>query len=245
MHLSVIIPARDEARRLPLALEAVAGYLEQHDTDCEVIVVDAGSKDDTAAVARSFADRMTGLRVLSIANTGARNNKGMAVRTGMLAASGDARCFIDSDNGAPFEQIEMLVPLLGEYDVVIGSRYVTGGDPGRRSIVRRIVSRGGNLVFRLFLGIPQRDTHCPLKLYSASAAHMLFGLSRVNGLGFDAEVLTIAAHRGLRVAEVPVRWDDVEGSSVRARTIFEAFTEVALIRRALRRGFYDQEPVGT
>lgn len=245
MRLSVIIPARDEERRLPLSLEAVATHLSVLECECEVIVVDAGSKDATAAVAASYRDRIPNLRVISVADTGSRNNKGLAVRTGMLAASGEIRCFVDSDNGAPFDQIDALLPLLGEYDVVIGSRYVPGGDPGRRSVPRRIVSRGGNLVFRLLLGIRQQDTHCPLKLYSAEAARMLFGLSRIDGLGFDVEVLAIAAANGLRVAEVPVHWNDVEGSTVRMRTVLEAFAEVARIRRGFRDGVYSHEAPST
>lgn len=242
MRLSVIIPARNEERRLPPTLEAVAAHLPTLGVDAEVIVVDAGSTDTTATVAASFAEKIPSLRVIPAADTGARCNKGLAVKTGMLAATGDLRCFIDADNGAPFDQIGALLSLAANHDVVIGSRYIPGGDPGKRTVVRTIVSRGGNLIFRAGLGVRQKDTHCPLKLFTASSAELLFGLSRIDGLGFDEEVLAIAANRGLRIAEVPVRWRAIGGSKVRLHTVAESFAEVGQIRRNFRAGLYDGEP---
>jgi len=243
MLLSVIIPARNEGKRLHLALEALASHSFEPSVRLEVVVVDAGSTDDTAAVAEGFRGRLPGLRVLRIDNTGRHNNKGAALRTGMLAASGDLRCFIDADNGAPFEQIDTLLPLTADHDVVIGSRYVPGGDPGPRGVARKIISRGGNRIFRSVLHLRQLDTHCPLKLFSADAAELLFGLSRIDGLGFDAEVLVIATRRGLRVAEVPVTWRHVENGTLSVYAVMESLAEVGRIRRNLRDGLYDVMPV--
>lgn len=241
MRLSVIIPARDEELRLPNALAAIEAYQASSDTEIEVIVVDAGSTDGTARIAESFASRFPLCRTIHVPDSGSRNNKGTAVRAGMLAATGELRCFIDADNAAAFGQIDLLLPCISESDVVIGSRYIPGGDPGKRSLARHVVSRGGNLIFRLALGVPQRDTHCPLKLFTAQAAEMLFRASRIEGLGFDAEVLALASRRGLRVAEVPVTWRHVEGGSVRVGTVLESLSEVARIRRGLRTGAYDRD----
>lgn len=238
MRLSVIIAARNEESRLPPTLEAVARHIDDKGMDAEVIVVDAGSTDSTAAVAESFRPRFARLSVLAVEDTGIRCNKGLAIRRGMLAATGDVRCFIDADNGAPFSQIERLLGALDDADVVIGSRYVPGGDPGRRSVTRMFVSRAGNLVFRFLLGVPQRDTHCPLKLFRAAAADALFSRSLIDGLGFDAEILAIAPRLGLRVAEVPVAWRAIEGSKVGWATIIESLTEVRVIRRNLASGAY-------
>lgn len=238
MRLSVIIAARNEELRLPPTLEAVARHIEEQGMDAEVIVVDAGSTDATAAVAESFRPRFADLSVLAVEDTGIRCNKGLAIRRGMLAATGDVRCFIDADNGAPFSQVDRLLGALEGADVVIGSRYVPGGDPGRRSMTRMFVSRAGNLIFRLFLGVTQRDTHCPLKLFRAAAADALFSRSLIDGLGFDAEVLAIAPRLGLRVAEVPVTWRAVEGSKVGWATIGESLHEVRVIRRNLASGAY-------
>jgi len=243
MQLSVIIPARNEEMRLPLALGAVAAYQASSPEEIEVIVVDGGSSDATKLKVEDFRDRFSSLRTLSVPDTGRRNNKGLAVRAGMLAANGELRCFIDADNAASFDQIELLLRQIPGFDLVIGSRYIPGGDPGPRSLSRRIVSRGGNLIYRHALSIAERDTHCPMKLYTASAARLLFDLSRIDGMGFDAEVLAIAARRGLRVAEVPVTWRHVEGGTVRIGTVLEALSEVVLIRRGLRHGVYDVAPL--
>lgn len=239
--MSVIIPARNDAHRLSRSVRAVLSYFAQHQGGLELIVVDAGSTDGTRSVADGLLMDVPGSRILSVSARPGHNNKGLAVRTGMLAANGDVHCFIDADNAAPFEQVDSFLPLLGENDVVIGSRYIPGGDPGPRSPLRHWVSRGGNLVFRSALGLHERDTHCPLKVFTAQASRTLFGLSRVDGLGFDAEVLVLAHRLGMHVAEVPVTWRHVEQGTFHPAVVLESLSEVCRIRRNLREHLYDPD----
>lgn len=229
----------NEERRLPLTLEAVSEFVSDSGLSVEVIVVDAASTDSTVEVARSFSDRIPTLRVLQAPEVVTKAKKGAAVRAGMLAASGDARCFIDADNAAPVSQVASLLPLLADADVVAGTRFAPGGDAGSRPFVRRALSWGSNLIVRSVLGVRQSDAYCPLKLFSAQAAESLFSRAEASGFSFDAEVLALAAALDMRVVEVPVTWSNVEGSKVDVVAILESLREVFDVRRRVVTGAYD------
>jgi dolichyl-phosphate beta-glucosyltransferase len=208
---SVVIPAFNEAQRLPPFLETVVAYFEGRDEPYEVIVVDDASTDGTAELveARGFAT-VTILRLA--ANTG----KGGAVRAGMLAAKGAYRVFADADGATPIAELKRLEPLLvAGADVVIGSRVLV--DPGVSVTTRPHRVAAGRifnwLVARVGLsGIA--DSQCGFKAFTAPAAGRLFETLSTQGFSFDVELLLLARAAGYRVVEVPVNWTDQAGSKV-------------------------------
>jgi dolichyl-phosphate beta-glucosyltransferase len=154
--------------------------------------------------------------------------KGGAIKHGMAGARGRYRCFIDADNGVSFEQIDGAFELIDRYEIVIGSRYMEGGSHGRRPLSKTIMSRGGNVLFRLILGLDYTDTRAPMKLYRGHVAEELFPRLRLTGFGFDTELLFLARKLGCSVREYPVSWSEGSTSLVRFRrdflvSIFELF----------------------
>ena len=240
--LSVIIPAYNEAARLGNTLRAVVDYLRQSAPDAEVIVVDDGSADDTAEIARqAFADAEN-LRT-SVISYKKNLGKGRAVRLGLLAARGDVTLFSDADLSTPITEAPKLVdPIVrGEYDVTFGSRALDRELIGVHQSWRR--EQGGrvfNLVVRVATGLPFWDTQCGFKAFRMSICRPLIEAATIDRFGFDVELLYVAFRAGLRLKEVPVRWDHNEGSKVTLFTdSFKMVNEVGLIRQQARRGVYD------
>ena len=213
--LSIVIPAYNEEKRLPSTLERVLGYLDGGQWDfAEIMVVDDGSSDGTAAGASDFQAKDPRVRLLR--NPGNRG-KGYAVRHGMLEARGDWRLFTDADLSAPIEELEKLMEAAQTrgFEVAIGSRALDRSMIGvHQSRLRENAGRVFNLIMRTVLGLPLWDTQCGFKLYAASAAENIFRRQRLERFGFDAEVLYLAHHLGYRIAEVPVRWNHVEGTKI-------------------------------
>lgn len=214
--ISIIIPAYNEEKRLPATLEKIAAYLDRYEwTFTEVLVVDDGSRDGTAAMAERFAESHPNVRVLR--NPGNRG-KGYSVRHGMLEAKGEWALFSDADLSAPIEELDKLWPAVanGAAQVAIGSRALNRKLIGvHQSAFREYGGRVFNLVLRAITGLPFWDTQCGFKLFQASAAREIFRRQRAEGFGFDAEVLFIARRLGCRIVEVPVRWNHVEGTKMR------------------------------
>jgi len=240
--LSVIIPAYNEAARLGNTLRAVVDYLRQSAPDAEVIVVDDGSADDTAELARhAFAD--AGNLRTSVISYKSNLGKGRAVRLGLLAARGDVTLFSDADLSTPITEAPKLVdPIVrGEYDVTFGSRALDRELIGIHQPWRR--EQGGrvfNLVVRLATGLPFWDTQCGFKAFRMSVCRPIVEAATVDRFGFDVELLYLAFRAGLRLKEVPVRWDHNDDSKVTLFSdSFKMLNEVALIRQQARRGVYD------
>jgi glycosyltransferase involved in cell wall biosynthesis len=239
VSLSIVIPAYNEAERLPATLARVQAYLAgRHDTFQEVLVVDDGSRDATPRVVEDFARRHPAFRLLS--NPGNRG-KGYAVRNGMLAARGGWRLFSDADLSAPIEELDTLLAAAEREraDVVIGSRAVDRALVGvHQPFLREYSGRLFNLVMRLVTGLPFRDTQCGFKLYSAAAAEAVFPRQLMDGFSFDVEDLVIARRLGLKVYECGVRWDNVEGSKVTLARGLSSFADLFRIRARAARGLY-------
>lgn len=214
---SVIIPAYNEAERLPAYLHQVVDFFEGRGEPYEILVVDDGSGDATAERVRELqgAHARLGLIVLP-----QNRGKGYAVRIGMVNARGAFRLFADADGATPIAELARLLPALrGGADIVIGSRALR--DPGvtvRAHLHRMAAGRVFNwLVARLGVhGIA--DSQCGFKCFRAAAAEDLFRALRTDGYGFDVELLLLAQHRGYRIAEVAVNWADQPGSKVRVLT---------------------------
>jgi dolichyl-phosphate beta-glucosyltransferase len=211
--LSIIIPSYNEEARLPGTLQRIAEYLPTLKLRTEVLVVDDGSTDRTAAVAESFHGKLTGLRVLS---NGTNRGKGYSVRHGMLEAQGDMVLFTDADLSAPIEEAEKLLsPLNNGYDVAIGSRAMDRSlISTRQSIFRETAGIIFNKIVRMVLRLPFVDTQCGFKAFRRERCRIIFEQQRIEGFGFDPELLYLARHYGLQAVEVPVRWGHSEATKV-------------------------------
>ncbi len=213
--ISIVIPAYNEERRLPATLESIVGYLGARDWErWEVLVVNDGSKDGTAAVGGQFAAAHPGVRVLE--NPGNRG-KGYSVRHGMLEAACDWVLFTDSDLSAPIEELDKLVAAAREQgaSVAIGSRALDRRlIQVHQSLFRETAGRIFNLLMRAAIGLPFADTQCGFKLFERGAAQEVFRRQQIERWGFDAEVLFIARRLGYKTIEVSVRWSHAEGTKV-------------------------------
>jgi dolichyl-phosphate beta-glucosyltransferase len=216
--------------------------LRQNAPGAEVIVVDDGSADNTAELARqAFAD--AGNLRTSVITYKSNLGKGRAVRLGLLAARSDVALFSDADLSTPITEAPKLVePIVsGEYDVTFGSRALDRELIGVHQSWRR--EQGGrifNLVVRLATGMPFWDTQCGFKAFRMSRCRPLIEAATIDRFGFDVELLYLAFRAGLRLKEVPVRWDHNEGSKVTLFSdSFKMVNEVGLIRQQARRGVYD------
>lgn len=229
--ISIIVPAYNEQSRLPDTLRRISSYLQGTDwVFHEILVVDDGSTDNTAAVADQIARESPNIRVLR--NPGNRG-KGYSVRRGMLEAAAEWKLFSDADLSTPVEELDKLwcAVARGKDEIAIGSRAIDRSligihQPGYRETMGRFF----NGVMRAATGLPIADTQCGFKLFRADVAQEVFSRQRLERFGFDAEILYIAFHRGYTIAEVPVRWNHVEGSKVGMLTGLHAFAELAEIR---------------
>jgi len=240
--LSIIIPAYNEAVRLEKTLRAVVAYLRQNVPEAEVIVVDDGSSDQTADLARQIFKDSGDLRT-SVISYKSNLGKGRAVRLGLLAARGEVALFSDADLSTPISEVPKLVePIVsGQYDVTFGSRALDRKLIGVHQSWRR--EQGGrvfNLVVRVATGMPFWDTQCGFKAFRMSVCRPLIEAATIDRFGFDVELLYLAFRAGLNLKEIPVRWDHNEGSKITLFTdSFKMVNEVGLIRKQARRGVYD------
>lgn len=247
--LSVVVPAYNEARRLPKNLRRILAYLQTQDYSFEVIVVDDGSTDETAVSVREIAASDPRVHLIENPHFG----KGYTVRTGMLAATGEIALFSDADLSAPIEELEGLLPWFDRgYDVVIGSREGGGtrqriGEPFYRHLMGRIF----NLLVRILAVRGVQDTQCGFKAMRGEVAQDLFPRLRLhNGsagpiqgsmvTAFDVELLFLAQKRGYKIKEVPVEWHYGSESKVNPlKDSWRNFKDVATVRWNDLRGRYN------
>ncbi len=204
--LSVIIPAYNEERRLPKTIERIEAYLSARSLAAEIIVVDDGSSDGSAALIESYRKRVPALRIVS---NGRNHGKGFSVRHGMLEARGEIALFTDADLSTPIEEADKLIAALTKEgcDVAIGSR---GLDRKLIEVHQSAIREQSGILFnkmvRLITGIPLSDTQCGFKAFRRDRTRIIFEQQRIEGFGFDPEILFLSQRHGLRVAEIPVRW---------------------------------------
>src|SRR5574341_172624 len=239
-RLSVIVPAYNEADRIGPYLASIGRYMEQRGTPCEILVVDDGSNDRTGLVVAQVQTDMPVVRLLRLdRNMG----KGAAVRRGILEAQGETVLVADADGATAISEVERLEAAIEKgADLAIGSRFLGSHDPRYRVVARWHRSVLGNLFNAIVrrLGISGiTDTQCGFKMFRRAAARDLFPLARVNGYGFDLEILYVAQRRGYRISEVPINWTDQPGSKV--RVVWDGLCmlgELLRVRRNHAKGLY-------
>jgi glycosyltransferase involved in cell wall biosynthesis len=236
-QLSIIIPSFNEELRLPTTLEKIAAFIRTESLHTEVIVVDDGSTDRTAAVAQSFTSQIPTLRVLS---NGLNRGKGFSVRHGSLAAHGDIILFTDADLSAPIEEAAKLLSALHTYDVAIGSRAMDRGlIEVHESPFREVAGIIFNKIVRIILRLPFVDTQCGFKAFRQERCRIIFEQQTIERFGFDPELLYLARHHGLSIVEVPVRWAHSPATKINMlRDSVQMFLDVFIIGWNALRGRY-------
>ncbi|MCF7822074.1 MAG: glycosyltransferase family 2 protein [Mariprofundaceae bacterium] len=235
MKLSVIIPAFNEAERLPSTLEEAYGWLtEQLADDFEMIVVDDGSSDETVAKTREMIASHPHLKILAQPQN---YGKGAAVKRGMLEAGGDIRLFMDADHSTHIrEAAKVMTAMERGSDVIIASRQHPESDISvSQSWLREHMGKSFNFIMRSIVGLKMEDTQCGFKAFTATAAEDIFSRQKLEGFSFDVELLFLASRLGYRIAEIPVEWINEPNSRVRmiADPVL-MFADVVRIRRLHR-----------
>ena len=241
--ISIIVPAYEEEERLGDPLRQIFVFLERENLAAEVIVVDDGSRDKTSEKAKEICAEFPeiGSQVIRYEEN---RGKGYAVKTGLLAAQAEIAVFSDADLSTPIEELYKLVKPIedGEYDVAFGSRALDRTLIGTHQPWRR--EQGGkvmNLIIRTMSGLKFFDTQCGFKAFNMKKFRPLLELMTIDRFGFDVEFLFVANYHGLRLKEIPVRWNNVEGSKVSVfRDTRRMISELSQIRRNAKKGVYDK-----
>jgi len=245
IYLSIVIPAYKEEHNIKGGvLGGIYDYLINQKYTWEVLVVDDGSPDNTAKLAKDFARKHEGFRVLKEPHRG----KGGSVIAGMLEAKGEIILFTDMDQATPIDQIELFFPKFKKgYDIVIGSRKGREGAP----IIRKAMAFGFSFLRLMVLKLPFKDTQCGFKAFKKEAAENIFKRMKIfsqNNLnsgasvtaGFDLELLYIARKLKLKTAEVPVNWHHKEGTKVNPiKDSWEGFRDLVKVRLNAFMGKYN------
>lgn len=241
-EVSIVIPAYNESERIVAPLKTVLEFISTTGRNAEVIVVDDGSSDDTAKVAERAFSAMPNIQS-NVIRYEKNRGKGFAVKTGLMAANADVALFSDADLSTPIDEMSKLVdPIMrDECDVAFGSRALDRSLIGTHQPWRR--EQGGrvmNFIIRTMSGLPFADTQCGFKAFNLTKFRPLLDVMKIDRFGFDVEFLFVANHHHLRLKEIPVRWNDVEGSKVSVfRDTRRMISELNQIRSNARQGAYN------
>jgi glycosyltransferase involved in cell wall biosynthesis len=215
---TIVIPAYNERARIRATLDRVLAHISDRRWDAEILVVNDGSRDDTAQIVENYSAQHPSLRLL---------------------------LFTDADLSSPIEEADKLFAALeAGADVALGSRWLRAElQTQRQSLHRQLFGRIFNLALRIVLGLPYRDTQCGFKAFTRRAAQVIFPRQRIERWGFDPEILFLARKFGMKVEEVPVEWAHSEGTRINPlRDGIRMFVEMLRIRWYFLRGEYDKPP---
>ena len=238
IKLSVIVPAYNEEGRLQKTLAEIDKYLRKQSYSYEILVVNDGSKDRTAEVAKNLMSEIKNLKA-----TGYEKNqgKGYAVRFGMLEARGEYRLFTDADNSTSIDQVERMWPeFKAGYDIVIGSRDIKGAKLSvAQSWIRMRIGDVFNLLVQITCGLwGIWDTQCGFKGFTKKATEDIFPKCRINRFAFDPEILVIAKKMGYKIKEIPVTWVNDPESKVKIKSMIKMGIDLIKIRLNLIKNLY-------
>jgi len=238
--LSIIIPAHNEANRLPDTLEQVFGFLKKQTFTAEVLVVENGSSDKTFEIAQGFAAHHANLRVIQNDWRG----KGLAIQRGIQEAQGEYLFLCDADLSMPIAEISKFIPpQLPKVDIAIASREAPGAVRYHEPYYRHFTGRVFNTLIRLLVLPTLQDTQCGFKCIRADVARDIFRYQTLTGWAFDVEMLFIARHHRYQVVEIPIHWYFNADSKISVlRDSLRMFLDLLVIRRNARRGLYDPKP---
>jgi glycosyltransferase involved in cell wall biosynthesis len=235
---SFVIPAYNESQRLAPTLDKVLAHVAERGWNAEILVVNDGSKDNTADIIRDYAARYPIVRLIE--NPGNRG-KGYAVRNGMLHASGDILLMTDADLSSPItEASKLFAAIENGADIAIGSRWINPSlQTVRQPWYRQLGGRVFNLVIRIILGLRQKDTQCGFKAFTRAAAQTLFPLQQIDRWGFDPELLFIAKKFQMKIAEIGVEWAHDDRSKINPlRDGFRIVNDAIQVRKNAWAGKY-------
>lgn len=238
MTYSFIIPAYNESARIRPTLDELLRFTRERNWDVEILVVDDGSRDDTAQIVREYGKSHP--QILLVENPGNRG-KGFSVRNGMLLSRGEVCLFTDADLSSPTSEAQKLFDAIAAgSDIAIGSRWLRSElQTERQPLYRQLFGRIFNIVLRVFLGLKFADTQCGFKAFRREAAHRIFPLQKIERWGFDPEILFLARRLGFSVEEIPVVWAHSEGTRLHPfRDGMRMFGEVLRIRWNAMTGAY-------
>jgi glycosyltransferase involved in cell wall biosynthesis len=210
---SIVIPAYNESARIGATLEKVLSYVHEQGWDAEIIVVNDGSRDNTAEIVQSFAAKDPCLRLIDCPGN---HGKGYSVRTGMMHATGRIVLFSDADLSSPIEEsLKLFAALESGADIAIGSRWLRAElQTQRQPLHRQLFGRIFNILLRTTLGLQFADTQCGFKAFKRAASQAIFPWQKIERWGFDPEILFLARKFGFKVQEVPVAWGHSGGARI-------------------------------
>jgi glycosyltransferase involved in cell wall biosynthesis len=238
--LSVVVPAFNEAARILRTITAILEEITQLGVDAELIVVDDGSTDETASIVGDVARSDTRVKLVHAPHAG----KGATVRRGMIEARGTWRFLADADLSMPISELKRFLEAAAhDGDVIVGSRQAAGARRVGEPLSRHVIGRVFNWAVKLLVLRGIDDTQCGFKLFSARAARMLFPLQRVDGFGFDVELLFLARRAGLVIREIPITWVYRRESKVNLMSGARAFLDLLGVRWHQLRGAYPPRAV--
>jgi glycosyltransferase involved in cell wall biosynthesis len=238
-YLSIVIPAHNEERRLPKTFNSIDKFLKKQKYSAEVIVVENGSSDNTSEIIRQYAKKHKYIKLLEVETRG----KGLAVKQGMLASKGEYRFICDADLSMPIEEVsKFLPPNTDGFDVMIGVREGKGAKRIGEPFKRHFMGRAFNLIIKLTILPGFEDTQCGFKMFSVKSAQDLFGIQKLNGIGFDIELIYLARKKGYRIKEIPITWYYDADSRMRlVQDSLKALLEIWEIRKTWWSGGYNRE----
>ncbi|MBD3207871.1 MAG: glycosyltransferase [Candidatus Nealsonbacteria bacterium] len=240
-HLSVVIPAYNEEKRITKTLKEIENYLKAQSYRWEIIVVNDGSKDNTAMVVQKLAPEIRNLRLI---DNKKNHGKGYVVRQGMLEAQGKYRVFTDADNSTTLDHIERMWPeFKAGYEVVIGSRDIEGAKLAvPQPWLRRRVGDVFNLMVQIMCGLwGIWDTQCGFKGFSQKATEEIFPQCTIDRFAFDPEILVVAKKMGYKIQEVPVTWINDPDSKVKFKHMVNMAKDLLRIRINMIKGIYGRK----
>jgi dolichyl-phosphate beta-glucosyltransferase len=233
MKISLVIPAYNEEKRLVPFLQSIARYVERHKQDIgEILVVDDGSTDQTAAVAKSLAGSLGSLRVIQHAQN---QGKGAAVQTGVLAATGDYIVFMDADGATDIVELPKMLRALESAPIAVGNRWLPGAKTERHSALRQLAGWTYRRYMSLF-GLGAVDTMCGFKGYHRDVAHHLFSQLQEKRWLFDTEIAYRAIKQGYAINNFPIRWESKDGSKLPTSTLLKSAWQIWPLIRRLNHG---------
>jgi len=240
LHLSVIIPAYNEAKRIGDTLLDLDKYLSTQNYSYEILVVIDGATDNTFEVVQGHQKLVQNIRII---NNEENHGKGYVVRQGILEAKGKWRLFTDADGSSSIDHIEKMWPLTREgCDVVIGSRDSKdakgAGQDVKQPFLKQLLGNAGNILIQIFAVPGIWDTQNGFKMFSADAAKKVFSVARIDRWGFDIEALALSRKLGYKIGKIPVHWKNDPDSHVTLGGYLHTFVELFQIRMNLIRNVY-------